>query len=63
MDGQRIVKIGPNLSADAETYDAAGQEVFAGLILPVTSIGLTDYANLARRDCNEDSSPTPRTCM
>ena len=57
MDGQRIVKIGPNLSADAETYDAAGQEVFAGLILPVTSIGLTDYANLARRDCNEDSGP------
>ena len=57
LSGGRIAKIGQNLSADAETYDAAGKEVFAGILLPVTSIGLTDYANLARRDCNEDSAP------
>lgn len=54
----RIVRIGRGLSApDARTLDAAGKEVLPGFILPVTSVGLTDYANLRQGDANEVSSP------
>lgn len=57
IDGKRIAAVGRGLSADAEIYDATGKEVLPGFILPVTSIGLTDYANLRQGDANEDSSP------
>lgn len=57
VDGDRIARLGRDLSADAESYDAAGKEVFPGLILPVTAVGVTDYANLRQGDANEDSSP------
>lgn len=54
----RIVRTGRGLSVpDAQVLDAAGKEVFPGFVLPVTSVGLTDYANLRQGDANEVSSP------
>lgn len=54
----KIVQIGTDLCVqEAGVVDAAGKEVFPGFILPVTSVGLTDYANLRQSDSNEISSP------
>ena len=54
----KILQIGTGLSAPgAEILDAQGKDVFPGFILPVTSVGLTDYANLRQGDSNETSSP------
>jgi len=53
-----ISKIGNELTADdIPVLDVQGKEVFPGFILPVTSVGLTDYANLRQGDSNEISSP------
>lgn len=53
-----ITKIGNGLTAeDVPVLDASGKEVFPGFILPLTSVGLTDYANLRQGDSNEISSP------
>ena len=58
IEGAYIKQIGKNLSDErAEVLDATGKEVFPGLILPLTSVGLTDYANLRQNDSNEISSP------
>ena len=49
----KILQIGTGLSAPgAEILDAQGKDVFPGFILPVTSVGLTDYANLRQGDSN-----------
>lgn len=52
-----ILKVGEGLKEDVPAWDAEGKEVFPGFILPVTSVGLTDYANLRQGDSNEISSP------
>lgn len=53
-----ISKIGNELAVEGiPVLDAEGKEVFPGFILPVTSVGLTDYANLRQGDSNEISSP------
>lgn len=53
-----ISKIGDELTADdVPVLDVKGKEVFPGFILPVTSVGLTDYANLRQGDSNEISAP------
>lgn len=58
IEGEYIKKIGKNLQAEgAEVMDATGKEVFPGFILPLTSVGLIDYANLKQCDSDETSSP------
>lgn len=58
IQGGRIAQIGRGLSApDAQVLDASGKEVLPGFILPATSVGLTDYANLRQGDANEISAP------
>lgn len=58
IEGEYIKQIGKNLSTEgAEVLDATGKEVFPGFILPLTSVGLTDYANLRQSDSDETSSP------
>lgn len=53
-----IVKIDKEITAEgASVLDARGKDVFPGMILPLTSVGLTDYANLRQNDSNETSSP------
>ena len=53
IEGAYIKQIEKNLSDErAEVLDATGKEVFPGLILPLTSVGLTDYANLRQNDSN-----------
>ena len=57
QDGH-IKEIGKDLvSADARILDAGGKDVFPGFILPVSSVGLTDYANLRQGDANDVSAP------
>lgn len=58
VEGKRIARIGSGLSAgDAKVIDAAGKHVLPGFVLPVTSVGITDYANLRVGDSNESPSP------
>lgn len=54
-----ICQIGKNLEEEnADVLDAEGKEVFPGFILPLTSVGLTDYANLRQNDSDELSAPS-----
>ncbi|MEZ3487828.1 MAG: amidohydrolase family protein [Lachnospiraceae bacterium] len=57
IEGDRIVEIGEKISVDAEHIDASGCEVFAGFILPATSVGVYNYADLAHPDSEEKSTP------
>ena len=58
IEDGHISKIGTNISAqDACVIDAQGKEVLPGFILPLTSVGLVDYANLRQGDSSESSSP------
>lgn len=58
IEDDHIVKIGTDLPAEnACVIHAEGKEVFPGFILPLTSVGLVDYANLRQGDSNETSSP------
>ena len=57
QDGH-IKEIGKDLaSADACVFDACGKDVFPGFILPVSSVGLTDYADFRHGDANDVSAP------
>lgn len=58
IEDGHIVKIGTDLPAEnACVIHAEGKEVFPGFILPLTSVGLVDYANLRQGDSNETSAP------
>ena len=57
IDGDKIVEVGENLTADAELIDASGCEVFPGFILPATSVGIYNYADLGHTDSDERSAP------
>lgn len=57
IDGDKIVEVGENLTADGEIIDASGCEVFPGFILPTTSVGIYNYADLAHTDSDEKSTP------
>lgn len=58
IEKDKIVKVGQNITNEtAEIFDAKGKEIFPGFILPVTSVGLTDYANLRQGDSNETAVP------
>ncbi len=57
IDGEKIVEIGDNLTAGAQCIDASGCEVFPGFILPATSVGVYNYADLAHTDSDEKSGP------
>lgn len=57
IKGKKIVEVGKNLSADAEVIDASACEVFPGFILPTTSVGIYNYADLRCTDSNERAVP------
>lgn len=57
IDGDKIVEIGENLTAGEQCIDASGCEVFPGFILPATSVGVYNYADLAHTDSDEKSAP------
>lgn len=53
VDNGKIVQVGANVSvpaasADVEVVDAKGRQVYPGLILPVTDLGLKEIANGVR---------------
>mgnify|MGYP004516698983 CR=1 FL=1 len=57
IDGARIVEIKNEISADSQIIDASECEVFPGFILPATSVGIYNYADLRYSDSDEKSSP------
>lgn len=57
IDGDKILKTASDIQAEAEVIDASGCEVFPGFILPATSVGLYNYADLRYTDSDEKSSP------
>lgn len=58
VEGTRIKKIGLDIDAPkAEIVEASGKHVFPGFILPLTSVGISDYANLRQGDSNESPKP------
>lgn len=57
IDGDKIAGVGKDLSADAEVIDASGCQVFAGFILPATTVGIYNYADLRHTDSDEKSAP------
>lgn len=57
IDGKKIVQIGKNLISDGEVIDASECEVFPGFILPATSVGIYNYADLRNTDSDEKSAP------
>src|SRR5882757_3216133 len=50
INGDKIEAIGANVtpSGDAKVYDAKGKQVYPGLILSVTDLGLKEIANGVR---------------
>jgi imidazolonepropionase-like amidohydrolase len=50
IDNGKIVEVGQNISVaqDAKVVDAKGKQVYPGLILPVTDLGLKEIANGVR---------------
>jgi len=50
VDNGKIVQVGTNISVtgDAKVVDAKGRQVYPGLILPVTDLGLKEIANGVR---------------
>ena len=50
VDNGKIVAVGQNISAtqDAKVVDAKGKQIYSGLILPVTDLGLKEIANGVR---------------
>src|ERR1700710_2692053 len=51
VDNGKIVKIGQGLtvpSGDVKLIDAKGKQIYPGLILPVTNLGLMEIANGVR---------------
>lgn len=58
IKGEKIVNIGENLEAEGEIIDASDCEVFPGFILPTTSVGVYNYADLAHTDSDEKSAPS-----
>jgi imidazolonepropionase-like amidohydrolase len=50
IDNGKIVAVGQNISAsqDAKVVDAKGKQIYPGLILPVTDLGLKEIANGVR---------------
>lgn len=57
IDGEKVVDIRKDISADAEIIDASGKEIFPGFILPATTVGIYNYADLRYTDSDEKSSP------
>jgi imidazolonepropionase-like amidohydrolase len=58
IDGRLIKEIGKGLVAEeAEEVDVSGKEVFAGFIVPCTSVGLIDFTDFRKGDHNETSDP------
>ena len=58
IEGEKIIDIAEDISSDSEIIDATGCEVFPGFILPTTSVGIYNYADLAHSDSDEKSSPS-----
>lgn len=53
-----IRKIGKNMEVPGATViDASGMEVFPGMILPATSVGLIDYTSIKQPDSTEWGQP------
>jgi imidazolonepropionase-like amidohydrolase len=51
INNGKIVQVGPNITpaaGDAKVIDAKGKQVYPGLILPVTDLGLKEIANGVR---------------
>jgi imidazolonepropionase-like amidohydrolase len=50
VDNGKIVDVGTNISipADATVYDAQGKQVYPGLILPITDLGLKEISAAVR---------------
>ena len=57
IEQDHIIGIGEGISADAQIIDAENCEVFPGFILPATSVGIYNYADLRYSDADEKSSP------
>ena len=57
IEQDNIIGIGEGISADAQIIDAENCEVFPGFILPATSVGIYNYADLRYSDADEKSSP------
>lgn len=57
IDQSKIIKIGDHISADAMVMDAKECEVFPGFILPTTSVGIYNYADLRHTDSDEKANP------
>ncbi len=58
IDGEKIIDIGKDIQAEAEVIDATGCEVFPGFILPTTSVGIYNYADMTHTDSDERSTPS-----
>lgn len=61
-EGQKIKAVGPSLSAEAgrgsQVIDAAGRDVYPGLVLGLSSMGVYSFSEiLSGPDLNETSSP------
>ena len=69
VDNGKIVQIGTNITvtADSKVVDAKGRQVYPGLILPVTDLGLKEIANGVRgsNDYEElgDLNPSVRSIV
>lgn len=58
IEGKKICKLGENLSGEgAEIIDASNMEVFPGMILPATSVGICDFTSLDHPDHEESAAP------
>ena len=58
VEENRIRKIGKNMEVPGATViDASGMEVFPGMILPATSVGLIDYTSMKQPDSTEWGQP------
>lgn len=44
----KIAQVGTNISASGEVFDAKGKQVYPGLILPETDLGLKEIANAVK---------------
>ncbi|MBS1916126.1 MAG: amidohydrolase family protein [Bacteroidetes bacterium] len=69
VENGKIIQVGQNISADngAKVVDAKGKQVYPGLILPVTDLGLKEIANGVRgsNDYSElgDFNPSVRSIV